>query len=494
MNVKQELNKLRDALNEHNHRYYVLDEPTISDAEYDQLFRKLKLLEDKHPELITPDSPTQRIGAEPLKAFAKVIHDIPMLSLDNAFSEEELIAFDKRVKDRLKTEDDIQYCCEPKLDGVAVTLRYEHGYLTRAGTRGDGSVGEDITENIKTIQMIPLKLRGQNHPPSIDVRGEVFISKKGFLELNEKAHADKLKIFVNARNAAAGSLRQLDSRITAERPLEIFFYGVATSSQENIADTQFKVLSQLSAWGLRVNPLIKVVNSVMGCEKYYREMAQKRHFLPYEIDGIVFKVNSLLLQEKLGFVSRAPRFAIAQKFPAEEVSTVIQSVDFQVGRTGAVTPVARLLPVFVHGVTVSNATLHNMDEVERKDVHIGDTVIIRRAGDVIPEVVSVVLELRKHVKKIHLPKHCPVCHSEIEHIPGEAVARCTGGLFCPAQRKEAIKHFSARRMMDIEGLGDKLVEQLVDCELLQNVSDIYHLKQHDLEKLERMEKSLLKIS
>jgi len=490
MNVKHELAKLREAILEHDYRYYVLDEPSIADAEYDKLFRQLKLIEEQYPELITPDSPTQRVSGTPLKAFAEVQHEVPMLSLDNAFSDEDLIAFDKRVRDRLKSDASIEYCCEPKLDGLAVTLRYEKGVLVKAGTRGDGSVGEDITENIKTINMIPLHLRGQDFPDVVDVRGEVFISKAGFIALNEQAELANQKIFVNPRNAAAGSLRQLDPRITATRPLEIFFYGAVAISGSSIADKQSEILKHLSAWGLRVNPLVRVVTGVENCHHYYNEIGEKRHELPYEIDGVVFKVNRLDLQEKLGFVSRAPRFAIAQKFPAEEASTVIQSVDFQVGRTGALTPVARLKPVFVHGVTVSNATLHNMDEVERKDVCIGDTVMIRRAGDVIPEVVSVVKEMRKNsdIQKIKLPENCPVCHSAIEHIPGEAVARCTGGLFCPAQRKESIKHFASRRMMDIEGLGDKLVEQLVDCGLLKGADDIYHLCQEDLEQLERMGK------
>lgn len=488
MSVKQDLEKLREAIVDHNYRYYVLDDPAISDAEYDRLFQQLKRLEEENPELITPDSPTQRVGAAPLKEFAEVVHDIPMLSLDNAFSADDFDAFDKRVHDRLKLTGEIQYCCEPKLDGLAVSLRYENGVFTRAGTRGDGLTGEDITENIKTIQMIPLRLRGKKFPSVVEVRGEVFISKKGFAVLNEKMAAANQKVFVNPRNAAAGSLRQLDPRITANRPLEIYFYGVAAPNGESIADTQSETLAQLAAWGLRVNPQVKLVTGAAACQVYFDKLAAKREKLAYEIDGVVFKVNNISLQERLGFVSRAPRFAIAQKFPAEEVATVIESVDFQVGRTGALTPVARLKPVFVHGVTISNATLHNMDEVIRKDIHIGDTVLVRRAGDVIPEVVSVLKDLRRNVVKIELPADCPICHSDIEHVPGEAVARCAGGLFCPAQRKESIKHFASRRMMNIEGLGDKLVEQLVDQGLLQGVDDIYHLKLEQLEALERMGK------
>ena len=485
--IKKEIDKLREQLNEHNYRYYVLDNPVISDAEYDELFEKLKKLEVKHPELITPDSPTQRVGAAPLKAFAEVHHNILMLSLENAFNDDDITAFDKRVRERLGVHSEIKYCCEPKLDGLAISIRYEKGKLIQAATRGDGETGEDVTENVKTIRMVPLKLHGHDFPRVLDVRGEIFMSKKGFEKLNDEAQKKGEKIFANPRNAAAGSLRQLDSHITAKRPLEIYCYGVGVVEGEKLPVKHSEILKWLAKLGLRVNPLIKVVQGVEGCLNYYKHIGKERDKLPYEIDGVVYKVNSIAEQEKLGFVTRAPRWAIAHKFPAEEVNTKIEAVEFQVGRTGALTPVARLKPVHVRGVTVSNATLHNMDEIERKDIHIGDTVIVRRAGDVIPEVVGVVKERRpKDVKKIILPKHCPICHSEIEHIEDEAVARCTGGLFCPAQRKETIKHFAARRAMDIEGLGDKLVEQLVDTNLISSVADLYDLKLNQLEDLERM--------
>lgn len=485
--IDKEIEKLREQLNEHNYRYYVLDDPTITDAAYDRLFLRLKTIENKYPHLITPDSPTQRVGAKPLKAFSAVFHDVPMLSLDNAFQEEDILAFDQRIHDRLKRYEPIQYCAEPKLDGVAISLRYQDGRFIQAATRGDGEKGEDVTENIKTISMIPLQLRGKNHPHIIDVRGEVYMPIKGFEKFNREAEKKGIKLFANPRNAASGSLRQLDSSITAKRPLEIFFYGIGLHKGIKLPDTHHAILHQLSEWGLRINPLIQVVTGVQGLLTFYKTIGLKRETLPYEIDGVVYKVNSIPLQEKLGFITRAPRWAIAHKFPAEEESTVIKAVEFQVGRTGALTPVARLMPVHVGGVTVSNATLHNMDEVKRKDIHIGDTVIVRRAGDVIPEVVRVVLKARSQdVKKIHLPKRCPICHSAIEHVTGEAVARCSGGLFCPAQTKETIKHFASRRAMDIEGLGDKLVDQLVETNLLENVADIYSLTQSKIANLERM--------
>ena len=493
--VQKEINKLHEELNDHNYRYYVLDDPIISDAEYDKLFQRLKQLETQHPELITPDSPTQRVGAPPVKEFAEVQHEVPMLSLDNAFSDEDISTFDERIHDKLELSSPIEYCCEPKFDGLAISIRYKKGILVQASTRGDGVTGEDVTENVKTIKSVPLNLRGKDYPDLLDVRGEVFLSKKSFNDINARAARNNEKMFVNPRNAAAGSLRQLDSRITAKRQLEVYFYGVGIMKGGDHFTKHSDVLKHLAQWGLRVNPLIKVEQGAQGCLAYYKKMGDQREKLPYEIDGVVYKVNNLADQEKLGFVSRAPRFAIAHKFPAEEVNTVIESVEFQVGRTGALTPVARLKPVFVHGVTVSNATLHNMDEIKRKDIHIGDAVIIRRAGDVIPEVVGVIQSKRTHhVKAIKLPTHCPVCHADIEHVEGEAVARCTGGLFCPAQRKESIKHFASRRAMDIEGLGDKLVEQLVDMNMLSTVADIYHLKQAELENLERMgEKSALNL-
>ena len=485
--ASKEIAKLRQQIEEHNYRYYVLDDPSISDAEYDRLFNHLKEIETSHPRLVTPDSPTQRVGAAPLKAFAEVQHDVPMLSLDNAFQDDEIKSFDERVRERLRATKQIEYCCEPKLDGLAMNIRYEHGVLVKASTRGDGYAGEDVTENVKTIPMIPLRLRGSHHPAILDVRGEVFMSKKGFDVLNAQALRQHEKTFANPRNAAAGSIRQLDSRITASRPLEFYCYGVGLVKGMTLPNDHEKIMQKLSDWGLRINHLMKVVQGAQGCIDYYHRMADKREKLPYEIDGVVYKVNSIKDQERLGFVSRAPRWAIAHKFPAEEVHTVIDEVEFQVGRTGAVTPVARLKPVHVGGVTVSNATLHNMDEIRRKDIHIGDSVIIRRAGDVIPEVVSVIKAKRNaNLKKISLPKHCPVCHSIIEQVEGEAIARCSGGLYCPAQRKESIKHFASRRAMNIEGLGDKLVEQLVDHDLLTTVADIYELKLSRLESLERM--------
>lgn len=485
--VVNEVAKLRQQLNDHNYRYYVLDDPIISDAEYDVLFNKLKEIEKNHPELITTDSPTQRVGSKPLKSFASVKHEIPMLSLDNAFSDEDVQAFDQRIKDRLKTQHDIEYACEPKLDGLAVTIYYEKGILSKAATRGDGETGEDITENIRTIVSVPLHLRGNDYPELLEVRAEVYMPKKGFLALNQRAEKLGEKVFVNPRNAAAGSLRQLDPRITASRPLEIFCYGVGLVEGKKLPDTHLGILESLKKWGLRINVDVKAVNSVEECIAYYHYIEKKRDKLPFEIDGVVYKVNSIPERSKLGFVSRAPRWAIAHKFPSEEVTTQVEDVEFQVGRTGAITPVARLKPVFVHGVTISNATLHNMDEIQRKDIYIGDTVMVRRAGDVIPEIVSTIKDKRpSNAKKIHLPKKCPVCHSDIEHIEGEAVARCSGGLFCPAQRKEAIKHFASRRAMDIEGLGDKLIDQLVDLKLIKNVADLYLLSHDQLANLDRM--------
>ena len=485
--IESKINKLRQQINEHNYRYYVLDDPSVSDAEYDRLFRELQQLEQDYPQLITPDSPTQRIGATPLKAFAKVQHAIPMLSLDNAFTDNEAIAFDERVRERLSVSHLIEYSCEPKLDGLAVSIHYEKGVLVRAATRGDGNVGEDITENIRTIPTVPLRLLGDEYPSALEVRGEVYMPKKGFNKLNRLAQEKGEKVFVNPRNAAAGSLRQLDSRVTAARPLEIFCYGIGVLQGEKNLESHSDILMHLKKWGLRVSPEQEVVNGIKGCLVYYQRIHKKRADLPYEIDGVVYKVNKLIEQKKLGFVSRAPRWAIAHKFPAEEVLTTVESVEFQVGRTGALTPVARLRPVFVSGVTISNATLHNMDEVRRKDIHIGDTVVIHRAGDVIPEVVSVIKEHRSQdAKKIMLPAYCPICHSKIEHIEGEAIARCSGGLFCPAQRKEAIRHFASRRAMNIDGLGDKLVEQLVDNNRVSTVADLYSLTLIPLANLDRM--------
>lgn len=484
---RQEIEKLCQEINEHDYYYHVLDAPKISDAEYDQKIRALRALENQFPELITPDSPTLRVGAKPLKEFKQVSHEIPMGSLDNAFSDEDMIAFDKRIHNLLDKTDEIDYVCEPKMDGVAVSVRYENGILVRAATRGDGETGEDVTQNIRTIKMIPLQLRGKHYPEVLEVRGEVYMTKKGFAALNAKASATGEKVFVNPRNAAAGSLRQLDPNITQSRPLSIYFYGIGTATHAAMPTTQIDLLKALKGWGLPVSGDIKNVKGLKACLQYYEAINAKRKQLPFEIDGVVIKVNRQDYQSELGFVSRRPRWAIAYKFPAEEVETIIEAVEFQVGRTGALTPVARLQPVFVHGVTISNATLHNMDEVHRKGIHIGDKVIVRRAGDVIPEVVRVVQqEKSSHTKAILLPTHCPICHSHIEQVEGEAVARCSGGLFCPAQRKEAIKHFASRRAMDIEGLGDKIVDQLVDTGLANSVADLYSLTLEQLANLDRM--------
>ncbi len=485
--TKAKIESLRKEITDHNYRYYVLDDPIIPDAEYDRLMRELQSLEEHYPQFVQPDSPTQRVGAEPLAAFGQVIHAVPMLSLDNAFADAELLDFDQRVRNRLEIEDEVEYAAEPKLDGLAVSIRYEKGRLTTGATRGDGVRGEDITHNIRTISSIPLRLRGNNLPEVLDVRGEVFMPKTGFAELNRRISEEGGKPFVNPRNAAAGSLRQLDPSITAKRPLDIFFYGVGYTEGWQLPDTHADVLARLRDFGLRVCSEARVVRGVSGCIEYYAELGRRRGELAYEIDGVVYKVNRLDWQEQLGFVSRAPRWAIAHKFPAEEEITVVRDVNWQVGRTGAVTPVARLEPVFVGGVTVSNATLHNFDELRRKDVRVGDTVIVRRAGDVIPEVVSVVMKRRPSDSSVvALPEHCPVCGSDVVREKGEAVARCVGGLVCPAQRKEALKHFASRKAMDIDGLGSKLIEQLVDDGLVSNAADIYRLDAEQISSLERM--------
>ncbi|MEO9748350.1 MULTISPECIES: NAD-dependent DNA ligase LigA [Marinobacter] len=479
--------ELRDTITEHNYQYYVLDDPRVPDAEYDRLFRELQDLEAQYPDIVTPDTPTRRVGASVETTFEEVVHRIPMLSLDNAFSDEELRDFDRRVKDRLKASDDIEYVCEPKLDGLAVSLHYESGVLTRAATRGDGYTGEDITANIRTIPSVPLRLRGDNVPELVEVRGEVYMPREGFEALNRRLADKGEKAFVNPRNAAAGSLRQKKPTVTARRPLELCAYSVALEDESRLPATHWEGLQQVSAWGFRINPEMRRATGAEDCLQAYNELMDKRASLPYEIDGIVFKVNSLALQQQLGFVSRAPRWAIAQKFPAQEELTVIEDVEFQVGRTGAITPVARLKPVFVGGVTVSNATLHNMDEIQRLGVRIGDTVFVRRAGDVIPQVVKVVAERRPdNAREVQLPDACPVCQSDIVQIEGEVVARCSGGLFCPAQRKEAIRHYASRKALDIEGLGDKWIDILVDRELVTTVADLYLLKKADLTGLERM--------
>ncbi|MDO3385587.1 NAD-dependent DNA ligase LigA [Gilvimarinus sp. SDUM040013] len=478
---------LRDEIDEHNYRYYALDAPSIPDAEYDRLLNELRELENDYPELVDSASPTQRVGAAPLAAFDSVAHEMPMLSLDNAFSDEDLQAFDRRLKDRLKSASAIEYACEPKLDGIAISLLYDAGQLVRALTRGDGSTGEDITQNVRTIHSVPLKLRGNTLPERIEVRGEIYMPKAGFSVLNEKAAASGEKVFVNPRNAAAGSLRQLDPRITATRPLELCAYSVGIHQGLELPDRHTDILHQMNAWGFKINPNMATASSIEQCMAYHRQLGEKRDSLPYDIDGVVFKVNLIGLQEDLGFVSRAPRWAIAYKFPAQEEITQLQDVEFQVGRTGTLTPVARLQPVFVGGVTVSNVTLHNKDEIERLGVRVGDTVIIRRAGDVIPQIVSVVEERRPaNARVIEFPTECPVCHSPAVRIPGEAAIRCEGGLICPAQRKEALIHFASRKALDVDGLGEKIIDQLVDRGLVKNVVDLFSLSQQDVSALDRM--------
>jgi DNA ligase (NAD+) len=485
--ITQRVEELRSVIEDHNYHYYVLDDPRVPDAEYDRLFRELQELEAEYPELASDNSPTRRVGSSAETSFEEVVHRLPMLSLDNAFSEEELRDFDRRVRDRLGTSGDVEYVCEPKLDGLAVSLHYENGALTTAATRGDGYSGEDITANIRTIPSVPLTLRGEKVPDLVEVRGEVYMPRKGFEELNRRLADRGEKTFVNPRNAAAGSLRQKKSTVTAKRPLEMCAYSVAVTDETLLPDTQWDGLQRVRDWGFRINPEMRMASGVDECLEAYDELMQKRDSLPYEIDGIVFKVNRLDQQKALGFVSRAPRWAIAQKFPAQEELTVIEDVEFQVGRTGAITPVARLKPVFVGGVTVSNATLHNMDEIRRLDVRIGDTVFIRRAGDVIPQVVKVVVDKRPaNARQVELPATCPVCDSDVIQIEGEAVARCSGGLFCPAQRKEAIRHYASRKALDIEGLGDKWIDILVDEGMVKTVADLYHLTKKDLTRLERM--------
>jgi DNA ligase (NAD+) len=484
------IESLRDEIRYHNHRYHTLDDIEIPDSEYDRLMRELQSLEEEYPELVTPDSPTQRVGAEPSDALQTVQHRLPMLSLDNVFAEEELREFHKRVAEKLEFEDgavDLQYAAEPKLDGAAISLLYEDGVLVRAATRGDGTTGEDITHNARTIDSVPLRLLGTGFPKVLEVRGEVFMPRAGFEAYNKKARAAGEKTFVNPRNAAAGSLRQLDPKLTAERPLDMYVYSVGLVEGSELPDHHSEIIEQLQVWGLKTCPERGVVAGVEGCLKYYETIGKKRDALAYDIDGVVYKVDSLAMQRELGFVARAPRWAIAHKFPAQEELTKVVDVEFQVGRTGAVTPVARLEPVFVGGVTVSNATLHNIDELHRKDVRVGDTVIVRRAGDVIPEVVSVVKGRRpKKTTRVQLPDRCPVCDSHVMREEGEAVARCTGGLFCKAQRSEALKHFVSRRAMDIEGLGAKLIEQFVEEDRIQNPSEIFELTQEELAGRERM--------
>ena len=479
--------RLRDAINRHNYQYHSLDSPIISDAEFDQLFRELKSLEAQYPELVTDDSPTQRVGATPLSAFSQIQHEMPMLSLENAFSEADLEDFERRIKTRLDTVDTLEFICEPKIDGVAVSLLYVDGQLVRGATRGDGTTGEDITQNVRTIESIPLRLQGQGWPERLEVRGEIYIAKPTFFAINAEAQARGEKPFANPRNAAAGSLRQLDSRLTAKRKLTMYCYSVGLVEGGDLPPTQAGILQQLQDWGLRINPLVEVVKGASMCRTYYEKMLARRAELDYEIDGVVFKVNSMSLQQRLGILTRTPRWAIAHKFPAEEGYTRLADVEFQVGRTGAITPVARLEPVKIGGVTISNATLHNMDEVGRLGLMIGDRVLVQRAGDVIPKVVAVDQSQRPlDARPITLPDHCPACGAEIILVEGEVIARCSGGLFCSAQRKESIRHFASRLALDIEGLGTKLVNQLVDEGLIASPADLYSLTESKLVGLERM--------
>ena len=488
MSLQQQIDTLRQDLRRYEYEYHVLDNPTIPDAEYDRLFHQLKALEAAHPELITADSPTQRVGAKPLSGFAQIRHEIPMLSLDNAFSDEEFYAFVKRIEDRLiRLPEPLTFCCEPKLDGLAVSILYVNGVLTQAATRGDGTTGEDITANIRTIRNIPLQLLMDNPPAHLEVRGEVFMPHEGFERLNQQALEKGEKTFANPRNAAAGSLRQLDPKITSKRPLVLNAYGIGIAEGVDLPNTHYDRLQWLKSIGIPVNPEIRLCNGTDEVLDFYRDIQNKRSSLGYDIDGTVLKINDIALQEKLGFISKAPRWAIAYKFPAQEELTRLNDVEFQVGRTGAITPVAKLEPVFVAGVTVSNATLHNGDEIERLDIAIGDTVVIRRAGDVIPQIIGVLHDRRPaDARPIIFPKTCPVCDSAIVRIEGEAVARCTGGLFCAAQRKEALKHFVSRKAMDIDGVGGKLIEQLVDRELVHTPADLFKLDLTTLTRLERM--------
>jgi DNA ligase (NAD+) len=480
--------ELHNLINKYSYLYYVTDNPEVSDSEYDRLFNELKQIETDYPVLLTLDSPTQRVGGQALDKFDQVNHVIPMLSLDNVFNESEFLAFDQRVKDWLNTSEVQYYIAEPKLDGLAISLRYENGVLVQAATRGDGSVGEDVTINVRTISDIPLKLSGEIMPDVIEIRGEIFMPKAGFETLNQQQIVDGKKPFVNPRNAAAGSLRQLDSKITASRPLEMICYGLGeTQGLANMPETHSAAMAMVAEFGCRISSELQQVSGVEGCIAYIAQIGERRDSLPYDIDGVVFKVDNLHLQQRLGFVSRAPRWAIAHKFPAQQEITLVEDIEIQVGRTGALTPVARLKPVFVGGVTVSNATLHNQDEIDRKDVRIGDTVIVRRAGDVIPEVVQVVMSKRpEQALPFRIPNECPICNSVAERVDGEAVLRCTGGLFCPAQRKEAIKHFASRKAMDVDGLGDKIVEQLVDEGLINDPADLFALTIEQLAALERM--------
>ncbi len=482
------LETIKRQLEEYNYQYYVLDEPAVPDAEYDRLMRELIAIESSNPNLIDSNSPTQRVSGTASTAFQKVTHKVPMLSLDNVFSKDEFENFNQRIQQKLTLSEALSFCCEPKLDGLAISLTYVDGELVLGATRGDGTTGEDVTSNVRTIRNLPLTLRGKNWPKTVEVRGEIFMPKASFEKLNQQAIKNNQKTFANPRNAAAGSLRQLDSKIAASRHLQVYCYALGdVSSNYPLANSHFNRLQQLRDWGLPVSPAIKIAKGIDGCFDYYQAILKNRSQLPYEIDGVVFKVDDIDFQQQLGFVSRAPRWAIAYKFPAQEELTKLLDVEFQVGRTGSITPVARLQPVFVGGVTVSNATLHNQDEIDRLGVRIGDTVVIRRAGDVIPQILSVVLERRpQDAKKIVFPECCPVCGSDIERLAGEAVARCTGGLFCAAQRVESIKHFASRKALDIDGLGERLIELLVELKIIQDVADIFNIEAGQIASLERM--------
>jgi DNA ligase (NAD+) len=486
--MQSRVSQLQQLINQYNNQYYVLDKPTVPDAEYDRLMRELVTIESNHPSLKTLDSPSQRVGGQALKSFSQVTHQLPMLSLDNVFSEQGWQSFVKRVNDRLGPQQNLFVCAEPKLDGLAVSLRYEKGVFVQAATRGDGATGENITDNIRTIKSIPLKLIGDSFPDVLEVRGEVFMPKASFDKLNSDAIKKGEKSFANPRNAAAGSLRQLDSKVTAKRNLAFYAYGLGFVSDDNwLTDSHYQRLRQVKALGLPMCPEVKLLSSTDDVDGFYQDILQQRDTLSYEIDGTVFKIDDIGLQQRLGFVARAPRWATAYKFPAQEELTTLEDVEFQVGRTGAITPVARLKPVFVGGVTVSNATLHNQDEITRLGIKIGDTVIIRRAGDVIPQIVSVVMDRRPlTAKDIEFPTCCPICQSAVIKLDGEAVLRCTGGLYCGAQRKEAIKHFSSRKALDIDGLGDKLVEQLVDENLIKNPADLFSLSELTVSTMDRM--------
>ncbi|MHB1586699.1 MAG: NAD-dependent DNA ligase LigA [Acidiferrobacteraceae bacterium] len=478
------ITELRRLIAEHNHRYYVLDRPQISDEEYDRLFRELQELERAHPGLAVPESPTARVGAPPAQGFAPVPHALPMLSLANAFADTEIIEFDRRMRERLNVQS-IEYCAEPKLDGLAVSLRYEKGSLVQAATRGDGTTGEDVIANVRTIPSAPAQL-GSGCPRVLEVRGEVYMSRSGFAALNRRQEEQGLRVFANPRNAAAGSLRQIDPRVTASRPLAVFFYGIGVVDG-TVPATQYELLLALATWGLPVNPEVRRVRGAEGCLRYYSEMGERRAGLDYEIDGVVYKLDRFDDQANAGFVARAPRWAVAHKFPAEEVQTIVEEITVNVGRTGAVTPVARLRPVVVAGVTVTNVSLHNPQELARKDVRVGDTVSVRRAGDVIPELVRVLAEHRRaDARLFEFPAVCPVCSSPIVREGNGIIARCSGGLFCGAQRRQSILHFASRRAMDIEGLGEKLVDQLVERGMVKDVSDLYLLDINALATLPRM--------